>query len=196
MVELLRFLVGMLERPGILIVVTYRSDEIVRGHPLRPVLPELERSRRLTRWELSRLTRDQVAAQARAIASQTRERRTGEASNGALTAGNARSIEDVPLDDALIDDLFERSEGVPFFVEELAGTSPEGMLAASGALPETLRELLLARYERLDDSTQSLLRLLAVGGSCVRHDLLDLVYPAPPAELDAGNHIAPLVGTG
>lgn len=184
-IELLRFLVGMLERPGILIVVTYRSDEIVRGHPLRPVLPELERSRRLTRWELSRLTRDQVAAQVRAIASQSRERRTGDTSKGAL-AGDRQSIEEAPLDDALIDDLFERSEGVPFFVEELAGANPEGMPAGSAALPETLRELLLARYERLDDSTQSLLRLLAVGGSCVRHDLLDLVYPASPAELDAG----------
>ncbi|WP_460580403.1 helix-turn-helix transcriptional regulator [Humibacter ginsengisoli] len=185
-IELLRFLVSMLERPGILIVVTYRSDEIVRGHPLRPVLPELERSRRLTRWELARLTREQVAAQVRAIAAQSRARLTAEASDGAPAVREAESVHDAQLDDALIDDLFERSEGVPFFVEELAGASLAGMRAAPGALPETLRELLLARYERLDDGTQNLLRLLAVGGSCVRHDLLDLVYPGSPAELDAG----------
>ncbi|GAB3798800.1 LuxR family transcriptional regulator [Humibacter antri] len=209
-IELLRFLVSVLEGPGILIVVTYRSDEVVRGHPLRPVLPELERSRRLTRWELSRLTRDQVAAQVRAISSLARHRdpapapRSGPSGRtdglgadglgadglGADRLGadrlGADGFGDAVIDDAVIDDLFERSEGVPFFVEELAGAGQGGAGGIAGALPETLRELLLARYERLDESTQSLLRLLAVGGSCVRHDLLDLVYPESPTRLDAG----------
>ncbi|MGA0566732.1 helix-turn-helix transcriptional regulator [Rathayibacter sp. KR2-224] len=159
--ELFRFLVGMLAAPGILMVVTYRSDEIVRGHPLRPVLPELERTRRLTRWELSRLTRDQVAEQVAAIAGP-----------------------DARIDDGEIDELFERSEGVPFFVEELAGADRHVDDGAAG-LPDTLRELLLARYERLDERTQHLLRMLAIGGACVRHDLLDHVYPGTPAGLEA-----------
>lgn len=179
-IELLRFLVGMVESPGILIVVTYRSDEIVRGHPLRPVLPELERSRRLARWELSRLTRDQVAAQMLAIASAARG-----GSSDAEVAADPAAAGAVHVDDARIDDVFERSEGVPFFVEELAGADPHEGDPGGGILPETLRELLLARYERLDDATQHLLRLLAVGGACVRHDLLDLVYPGTPIELDA-----------
>jgi ATP/maltotriose-dependent transcriptional regulator MalT len=170
--ELLRFLVGMLTGAGILIVVTYRSDEIVRGHPLRPVLPELERSRRLTRWELARLTRDQVAAQVEAIA---------EVHRGHPGVDDAGA-----LDDSAIDELFERSEGVPFFVEELAGADRSSREAGGApALPETLRELLLARYERLDDGTQQLVRLLAVGGACVRHDLLDLVYPESAFDLEA-----------
>ncbi|MGN6125980.1 MAG: ATP-binding protein, partial [Humibacter sp.] len=159
-IELLRFLVGMLTGAGILIVATYRSDEIVRGHPLRPVLPELERTRRLTRWELSRLTREQVAAQVAEIVSS-----------------------ESGIDAAEIDELFERSEGVPFFVEELAGVERERL--HSGNLPETLRELLLARYDRLDEPTQRMLRLLAVGGLCVDHDLLDLVHQGSADELDA-----------
>ncbi|HWD62285.1 MAG TPA: AAA family ATPase, partial [Humibacter sp.] len=171
-IELLRFLVGMLTGAGILIVVTYRSDEIVRGHPLRPVLPELERSRRLTRWELERLTRDQVAAQLVAITS------VGVADD------ESPGVQSV-VDDAVIDDLFERSEGVPFFVEELAGAGRGSRESGMNpVLPETLRELLLARYERLDDGTQHLLRLLAVGGQCVRHDLLDLVYSGSAIELE------------
>ena len=59
--ELLRFLVRMAERGRILVLLSYRSDEVGRGHPLRSYLAELERTRRLTRWELSRLGRDQVA---------------------------------------------------------------------------------------------------------------------------------------
>ncbi len=160
--ELLRFLVGMLTGAGILILVTYRSDEIVRGHPLRPVLPELERSRRLTRWELARLTRDQVAAQVEAIASAT---------SGRATVGQSD-----------VDELFERSEGVPFFVEELAESGSGGTEA--GPLPETLRGILLARYDRLDDDSQSLLRLLAVGGACVPHELLARVHTGTTAQLD------------
>jgi ATP/maltotriose-dependent transcriptional regulator MalT len=171
--ELLRFLVSMLTGAGILIVVTYRSDEIVRGHPLRPVLPELERSRRLTRWELARLTRDQVAAQVEAIAEVHR--------------GDSGEVDGTGvLDDSAIDELFERSEGVPFFVEELAGADRSSReYGGAPVLPETLRELLLARYERLDDGTQQLVRLLAVGGACVRHDLLDLVYPESAFDLEA-----------
>ena len=165
-IEMLRFLVSMLAGAGILLIVTYRSDEIVRGHPLRPVLPELERSRRLSRWELERLTRDQVAAQLAAIAS---------------AAGDS---DGVAADAAVIDALFDRSEGVPFFVEELAGAGRDGETGANAALPETLRELLLARYERLDEGTQTLLRLLAVGGQCVRHDLLDAVFTESPHVLE------------
>ncbi|QDZ14539.1 ATP-binding protein [Humibacter ginsenosidimutans] len=174
-IELLRFLVGMLAGSGILIVVTYRSDEILRGHPLRPVLPELERSRRLTRWELNRLTRDQVAAQVAAIAAVD----TG-AEDDATESGR-------PIDDALIDDLFERSEGVPFFVEELAGAGRDGEGSTAGSmLPETLRELLLARYDRQGEGTQQLLRMLAVGGGCVRHGLFEAVYSGSADELERG----------
>jgi DNA-binding NarL/FixJ family response regulator len=190
-IELLRFLVSMLEAPGILIVVTYRSDEIVRGHPLRPVLPELERSRRLARWELARLTRDQVAAQMQAIAAAARQgdgRGVGERVNQHSIDEHSvdeHSVDERLVDDSRIDDVFERSEGVPFFVEELAGADHREGEPGSGVLPETLRELLLARYERLDETTQHLLRLLAVGGACVRHDLLAVVYPGSAIELDA-----------
>lgn len=155
--ELLRFIVRMTERGRVLVLLTYRSDEVSRGHPLRSYLAELERTRRVTRWELARLQRDQVAALIEHL-------RGGEP------------------DLATVDRVYALSEGVPFFVEELVGIDG---LDTGEELPETLRELLLARYERLGDGAQRLLRVLSAGGVCVEHDLLVAVYDGSPDELDA-----------
>lgn len=59
--ELLRFIVRMSEGGRILVLLTYRSEEVPRGHILRSWLPELDRTRRVTRWELARLGIEQVA---------------------------------------------------------------------------------------------------------------------------------------
>ena len=56
--DLLAFLIrnqGSLD--GVLIVVTYRSDDLHRTHPLRPLLAELDRIDWVTRMDLARLTR-------------------------------------------------------------------------------------------------------------------------------------------
>lgn len=45
-VGLLRFVVRVLERARIVVVLTYRSDELGRAHPFRGLLAELDRSRR------------------------------------------------------------------------------------------------------------------------------------------------------
>lgn len=155
--ELLRFIVRMTESGRLLVVLTYRSDEVPRGHVLRSWLPELERTRRVTRWELSRLGEAQVAE----LVGQLLGR--------------------VP-DDGSLDRVTELSEGVPFFVEELVGIDG---LRSGDDLPETLRELVLARYERLSDPAQRLLRVLAAGGVCVTHELLAAVFDGTPDELDA-----------
>lgn len=155
--ELLRFLVRMSEHGRLLIVLTYRSDEVPRGHILRSWLPELERTRRVTRWELARLGREQVAE----LVEQLLGRMPDEGSLERVT---------------------ELSEGVPFFVEELVGIDG---LRSGDDLPETLRELVLTRFERLSDPAQRLLRVLAAGGVCVSHELLAAVFEGTPDELDA-----------
>lgn len=154
--ELLRFVVRMTEHSRLFVVLSYRSDEVSRGHPLRAYLAELERTRRVTRWELARLGRDQVATLAEHL------------------------LGSEP-DPAMVEQVYRLSEGVPFFVEELVGI---GGLTAGEDLPETLRELLLARYERLSEPAQRLLRLLSAGGTCVEHDLLSAVYSGPPEALE------------
>jgi ATP/maltotriose-dependent transcriptional regulator MalT len=149
----LRFLLRAVAAGPIMIVLSYRSDDVHRGHPLRVFLTELERGRRAKRLELRRLTRAQVRKQAQSILGRT-------------------------PDFDLVESVFERSEGVPFFVEELVGC--EGAL-----LPETLRDLLLARYERLDEATQYFLRVVSAGGLCVEHELVAEVFDRGADQLDA-----------
>src|SRR6185437_5319693 len=67
-----------------------------------------------------------------------------------------------PLPAAVTDAIVARSEGNPFFAEELlAGLAAGG---EAGELPRRLRDLLLQRVARLDPATQDLLRLVAAAG--------------------------------
>ncbi len=152
---LLRFLLRTLERARILVVLTYRSDEIGRGHPLRGWMTELDRNRRSSRLELARLNRKQVRQ---------------------LTT----SITGAPLDKPDLDLVVERTDGVPFFIEEIVGCE----VLSVEALPDTLRDLLLARYENLGDAAQRILRLIAAGGARVEHELLAEVSDSAPDEID------------
>src|SRR5205807_94971 len=61
--ELGAFLTRNLRRAAVLQVVTFRSDELDRAGMLRRLLAELSRLDGVTRLELGRLSRGQVAAQ-------------------------------------------------------------------------------------------------------------------------------------
>ena len=63
----LRFLLRAVASGQIMIVLSYRSDDVHRGHPLRVFLTEVERGRRAKRLELRRLTRAQVRERAQSI---------------------------------------------------------------------------------------------------------------------------------
>src|SRR5579871_223599 len=152
--DLLAFLVRNARHDRIAVVVTYRPDDLQRGHPLRPFIAELERSGRAERIELEPLKRFELAEQLAAIA--------GHAPGGAV-----------------VDRIFARCEGNPFFAEELlAGTD-----AGGGELPGSLREALLLRVERLSLTTREVLRAAAVVGRSVDHRLLADVTGAAEADL-------------
>ncbi|MEV0617791.1 AAA family ATPase [Nonomuraea sp. NPDC050404] len=94
--ELLDFLIrNQQAAAAFLLVVTYRSDQLHRTHPLRPVLAEWDRRPWATRMELSRLSRGEVVRQLRG-----------------LLGGEP--------DPAVVEDVFRRSEGNPLFVEALS----------------------------------------------------------------------------
>src|ERR1700677_4438253 len=87
--DLLTFLIRYQRSlPGVAIVVTFRSDELHRTHPLRPLLAELSRIDWVDRIDLPRLTRRQSAE---------------------LTAAILRREPDETLADA----LYARAEGNP-----------------------------------------------------------------------------------
>ncbi|MFG2844669.1 AAA family ATPase [Kitasatospora sp. NPDC048296] len=146
--ELLAFLVRTLHRSRVLLVATYRTDDLHRRHPLRPFLAELERLRTVQRLELERFRRREVAAQLAGI------------------LGTAAP------DRQLVDRIHRRSEGNPFFVEELATAFQDG---CGAGLTDSLRDILLVRVESLDEEAQRVVRIAAEGGSHVEHALLAAV---------------------
>jgi DNA-binding NarL/FixJ family response regulator len=145
--DLLTFLIGNQRAiGGLLIVVTFRSDELHRTHPLRPLLAALDRIAWVERIELPRLTRHDTAE---------------------LAAG----ILGRPLAADVADALYHRSEGNPLFVETLMGC--DGELTCE--LPESLRDLLLDHVRRLPEDTQEVLRVASAGGEITGHALLAAV---------------------
>ncbi|GAA4700297.1 helix-turn-helix transcriptional regulator [Phytohabitans rumicis] len=154
--DLIGFLVRSARTAQALLVCTYRSDELHRGHPLRSFLAELDRARGVERVDLDRLDRD----------------------------GTAEMLTDLLGEEPrpkLVDNVHDRAQGNPFFVEELAATTgPEGC----SDLPGTLRDLLLARVDRLPDQAQRVLRIAAAGGTRIGHDLLAEVADVPDAALE------------
>ena len=150
---LLRTFANTLRGRHLTIVATYRSDDVDRFHPLRPVLAELDRSRAVVHIEIEPLTADEIAEQVALLAAERR--------------GTGR-----------LDDLAERSGGIPFLVEELVDLDgPE--------LPDSLRELVLARYARLSVPAQETMRVMSAGGLTAEHDTLASVSTLHDAELDA-----------
>ena len=61
--DVLFFLLRNLDEQRVLIVGTYRSDELQRRHPLRGFLAEMDRDRRAQRLELAPLSRAELEAQ-------------------------------------------------------------------------------------------------------------------------------------
>jgi DNA-binding CsgD family transcriptional regulator len=126
--DLLAYLIGNLRQGRLALILTYRSDELHRRHPLRPFLAELERGR-VERLELERFARDEVAAQL----------------TGILGA---------PPPAGLAERIHVRSGGNAFFVEELAAAAGKDqelprslrdtLLARIELLPEPTQQVLRA----------------------------------------------------
>ena len=140
--DLLAFLVRNLRRERLLLVVTYRNDEPGQQR-LGPYLADLDRAGRVERIELPRLDQVQTATQLAGI-------------RGATPATD------------LVDAVFARSQGNPFFTEELLGVVRSG----SGELPATLRDLLRGRVAALPEPAGQVMAVVAVAGREVSHRLL------------------------
>ena len=146
--ELVTLLVRGLHDTQVLLVLTYRSDELHRAHPLRRLVGGWDRSRSVRRLQLERLERDEVGAQLEGILAE-------------------------PPDAALVDRVFERSDGNPFLVEEVAGAVLAG--ADPGALAPSLHDVLLARAEHLSDDARHVLRMVSAAGSWAPDELVAAV---------------------
>jgi predicted ATPase len=151
--DFLAFLIAGARRERLLLVCSYRTDELHRRHPLRAFLAQHERRRAVERVELRPFTRAELDAQVGGI------------------LGTAP-------DPAVVGRLYRRTEGNAFFTEELLAASEEGI-----ALPPSLRGALLLRIEALPPPAQEVLRLAAAHGRLVTHRLLAAALEVPEGEL-------------
>ena len=152
--DLLVFLAHNVGDQQVLLLATYRADEPASAARMRRLADGVRRSGSTLVLELAPLERDELTA---------------------LLAAHA----DESLPAALTDTIVARSEGNPFFAEELLAAAGE----RSGELPRELRDLLLQRVGRLDDSAQGVLRLAAAAGGNVGYPLLREIAELPERDL-------------
>jgi ATP/maltotriose-dependent transcriptional regulator MalT len=152
-----RSFIGFLSRTmcseRLLIVGTYRSDELHRRHPLRPLLAELGSDPYSRLIELPRFTREELGEQLAGI------------------------LADPPRAE-LVERVFARSEGNALYAEEILAAGLDGR----GALPPTLRDALMLRVERLSKNAQDVLQWLACRPAA-DHALVAAVAGLEPGDL-------------
>ena len=158
--DLLRYLAHAVSSLPLLILVTYRSDELTRRHPLYALLPALGREAAVARIDLGRL--DELAV---------RELVAGRYDLSAAEAARLSAY------------VQSRAEGNALFLGELLRTleeSGELVLASDGwvigsladrVVPPVLRQVIESRVARLDEGSQRLLGVAAVIGQTVPLDI-------------------------
>jgi DNA-binding CsgD family transcriptional regulator/tetratricopeptide (TPR) repeat protein len=151
--DLLAYLARNLRHQRVVVLVTHRSDE--PGSPwLGPFLAELGRAG-ARRVEVTRFGRAESVAQMTTILG-------GEP----------------PAD--VVDRVFARAEGNPFFTEELLAA----VYAGSRELPATSSDLLRGRIQAVSEPARQALRVAAVIGRRARHRLLAAVAGADGDRLE------------
>jgi class 3 adenylate cyclase len=158
--RLLAYLAREIGDLRLFLVATYRTDELHRRHPLAGLMADLSRARLSEDIRLDALPRDGLRTMVEAI------------------------FDGLPVTDDFLDTMEERTEGNPFFVEELAKTLVERgdifrrddawarrPLAVLG-LPVTVRETLLARVRAMPPDLSRVLHLAALAGELIDVDVL------------------------
>lgn len=156
--DVLRFLVARLRTEHLLVVASYRQDDLHRQHPLRPLLAELRRHTAVDHVDLPPFSEPELREFTTAVAG-------------------------TPLAEDAFQQVRRRSEGNAYFAEELVEAGPDGT-----ALPWSLADVLHARLEQLDPAVQRLARVASVSGRVVADDLLRAVVArdVPPDVAEAG----------
>ena len=145
--DLVTFLSRMLHRERVALIGTYRTDDLHRRHPLRPVVAELLRLPSVIAVDLAPLDPSALAEHLTAVLAEH------------LMAAAPGRIDAIELND-----IVARAEGNAYYAEELLAAFVVGDPAERRALPAGLAALLLNRVEQLSDTAQRVLRTAAVAG--------------------------------
>ena len=161
--DLLSYIVRNLRTERILVLATYRTDELHRRHPLRPWAAEMGRLDVTERLELRPLEDDDLRA-------------------------DIADMLGPDVDPSLVDRIVERAEGNPLFAIELVASAGRG--TDRRAMPETLRDGFLERVEGLGPDALLISRHAALFGRPVSERLLGDSTGLPANQLAAGIHEA------
>jgi len=164
--DLVIFLSRMLHRERVALIGSYRSDDLHRRHPLRPVVAELQRLPSVISVDLAPLDPSALAEH--------------------LTATAPGRI-----DATVLNDIVARAEGNAYYAEELLAASFGPVAPAGhgphdrGSLPAGLAALLLSRVEQLSDAAQQVLRAAAVAGRKADDELVQAASGLEAGEYEA-----------
>ena len=158
--DLVTFLSRMLHRERVALIGSYRTDDLHRRHPLRPVVAELLRLPSVIAVDLAPLDPTALAEH--------------------LTATAPGRIDATELND-----IVTRAEGNAYYAEELLAASVASDPGEHSVLPAGLAALLLNRVEQLSDATQRVLRAAAVAGRKADDELVRATSGLGAAEYEA-----------
>jgi DNA-binding NarL/FixJ family response regulator/tetratricopeptide (TPR) repeat protein len=153
--DLFDFLARNLVDEPVVLVGTYRANEVGAHPQQRRRLGEIARLPAADRVELGGLNRDEVAANIAVL--------TGEAARAGF-----------------VDEILARGQGNPFFTAELVAAHRNGQ-----AIPAVLSDLIASDLDDLDASSRSVVGVIAVVGRDTPHDLLARVADVESDSLEA-----------
>ncbi|MFU8871529.1 helix-turn-helix transcriptional regulator [Micromonospora sp. SL4-19] len=152
--QLLLYLLAGLGDLHLSVLAAIRAEALQGAHPLRRVLTELRRLRSVRVVDLAPLDR-------------------------AGTDELAAAIVGAPLPPDAADQMWQRSGGNPFVVEELSRDLRDGR----DGLSDTVREVFLARVDALPQHAHAVVHAVAAGVEPVEHWMLAQVVGLPEMEL-------------
>ena len=153
--DLAMFCARVLGAERLVLVGTYRREQVAPSGPLGWLLGELGAAPWVERIDLAAFTSEETAELVAAV-------RGGE----------------VPRE--LVNRVHARSGGNPFFAEELLA-----MGASAGQLPDTVRGAVLARLGRLGPAARAVAGVVAVAGPRVHNELVAAASRLDPVAVDA-----------
>lgn len=182
---LFHYLARELRDARVVLLGTYRSDEMHRRHPFLRALGTMQRERVVAEITLGRLDKEQVRA--------------------LIDATFRQKDPNIQISDEFRDAIYARSEGNPFFTEELLKSLVESgdlyFRPESGwvrdkpidqlRIPGSVREAVRERIDRLSPEAQTTLSASSVVGLRTPFELLRAIRGVPEAELET--HLRELI---